>query len=395
MKYVVMGIVVIIASAIIIAVIMPGALTSPGGHVVRANVNRDCSSAPWFIGMQKGYFKANGIDLVDKGPLGWSLQPAALISGQIDVYDGRPDTVINLLLSGAKVRAVALSGIDPGPVNTSKGDLHWLVLDASPYSTVNDLVAGGHKPKVGVSTPGFCMQLDSTGWYADHNITMGSLEFVLIPDPQLEDALRQGQIDIAVLPPSFYTIVEPRGGLRVISTSLDPQGGLSETSLLVFTEKFIKEHPDAVRAFIKAYKDAERWSNDHRKEAGELTAKTIGLSSATAHYYSYTGKITDADIQPWIDAMVTDGVIKEGQFKPSDLYTTEFSDLWVNESAPQPLNPFGESTKFNSSWVNQTIQSINPLVPLALSADSNGPVDRDLWSVRAAPTVSAPVRLRW
>jgi hypothetical protein len=55
--------------------------------------------------------------------------------------------------------------------------------------------------------------------------------------------------------------------------------------------------------------------------------------------------------------MVAAGELKAGQYKPSDLYTTQFSNLWVNESSPQPLNPYGLSTKIDSSWVNQTTLS--------------------------------------
>ncbi len=98
--------------------------------------------------------------------------------------------------------------------------------------------------------------------------------------------------------------------------------------------------PDAVRAFIQAYKGAERWANDHPDEAEELTAEAVGMHHVTSHVYSDSGEITDAILQPWIDAMVMDGTISEGQVKPSDLYITEFSDLWANEIAPQPLDPF-------------------------------------------------------
>jgi hypothetical protein len=41
--------------------------------------------------------------------------------------------------------------------------------------------------------------------------------------------------------------------------------------------------------------------------------------------------------------MVADGDITQGQFKPSDLYTTEFNDTWINETAvngPDPVDPF-------------------------------------------------------
>jgi hypothetical protein len=45
--------------------------------------------------------------------------------------------------------------------------------------------------------------------------------------------------------------------------------------------------------------------------------------------------------------MVANGEIPAGKYKPSDLYTTEFSDLWVNETAPSPLSPYPQFEKSN------------------------------------------------
>lgn len=319
-----------------------GSATNTSGlFTIRANVNKDCSGTPWYVGVQKGYFLHGGINFVDSGPLDWSLQPAALISGQTDVVDEHPNTEIDLLLQGAKVHGVALSGQEPPAGDVSEYHMHWLVLNSSPYYTIKDLVASGHKPKIAVGALGICADLENSAWFRANNLTKDDFEYVIIPDPQQEAALRQGQIDVAILHPPFYTAAETHGGVRVLTTSYDAFGAQAGTSLLIFTDDFIKNHPDAVRAFIAAYKASERWSNDHLLESGQLTAKTIGLANATPHYYSYTGAITDDAIQPWIDAMVADGDIKPGQFKPSDLYTTEFSDTWINETAPDPVNPFG------------------------------------------------------
>ena len=38
--------------------------------------------------------------------------------------------------------------------------------------------------------------------------------------------------------------------------------------------------------------------------------------------------------------MVADGYLKPGEFKPSDIYTTEFADTWVNDATPLPLDPY-------------------------------------------------------
>jgi ABC-type nitrate/sulfonate/bicarbonate transport system substrate-binding protein len=347
--------VVAVVALIAVLTITPSTQAS-SGYTIKACVADDCGSAPFLIGDQIGYFNNRNVDLVKEGALDESLQPAALISGQIDVMDAQPDAIINMLQDGAKVSAVAMSGSALGAVGniTQNYDMNWAVLNGSSYQTIHDIAVKGGQVKVGTNNPGICMELDSAGWYAENNVSMNDFDYVVLSAPQLEQALRQGLIDIAVLPTTFYDTAFGNGGVRSIGTSNDPFGALAMASYVCFTDAFIAAHPDAVRAFVEAYKSSERWSDDHQAQSAELTEKAIGQNSVTTHWYSYTGAINDSDLQLWIDALVSEGTIHAGEYQPSDLYTTEFSDLWVNESSPQPLNPYGLSTNVNSGWVNQS-----------------------------------------
>lgn len=296
---------------------------------IKANVNKDCAGTPWFVGQQKGFFEQAGINFVDKGHLDWSQQPAALISGQTDVNDVHPNTIINLLKEGAKVKGVVASGDEPPEGDLKHEHMHWLVLENSSLRSAKDILNSGKKIKLAVGDLGICSDLETNEWLRQNGIPKDKVELVVIPDPQQEQALRQGLIDIANLHPPFYTAAEEHGGVRILVSSRKIFGDAAGLGLVYFTEDFIKKNPDAVRKFIKGYKNAERWSNDHPEEAAQITAKEIGLEKSTVHYYSYTGAINDSQVQLWIDAMVKDGLIKPGEFKPADLYTDEFKNEWV------------------------------------------------------------------
>ncbi|MGD0952071.1 MAG: ABC transporter substrate-binding protein [Methanotrichaceae archaeon] len=204
----------------------------------------------------------------------------------------------------------------------------WLVREDSLLKSVADIAKQDKPVKIGTLALGICVDTENNALLRKYNIPKDKIEYVVMPDPQQIQALKQGLIDIAILHPPFYTAAETEGGVRILATSLDAFGSAGGTSLLFFTKDFIKNHPDAVRKFIKAYKDTERWANSHRDEAGALTAKDIGLEKSTVHYYSDSGKVNDTQLQYWIDSLVTDGVIKPGEFKPKDLYTDEFKDVW-------------------------------------------------------------------
>ncbi|MCE7699692.1 MAG: ABC transporter substrate-binding protein [Methanobacterium paludis] len=306
-------------------------------NTVNAAVTLDCAGTPWFVGVEKGYFKKYGLNFVNKGQIKWADQPAALASGQINVYDGHPNKLIDLLQSGAKVKGVAVSGAEPtvGGNKVDEDHMHWLVSENSTLNTAADIKAreqSGNKVKVAVGDRSDCGDLEFDAWLRSNNLTKDDITYVVLPDPQQEQALKQGQIDIATLHPPFYKKAEADGGVRIFLNSYQAFGPAAGLTLVVFTDDYISKYPGTVRDFINAYKDGERWINNNRDEAGNITAKDIGLPyTSNVHYYSDSGAIDSTVkgyLQQWIDAMVADGDIKQGQYKPEDLYTTEFSDTW-------------------------------------------------------------------
>ncbi|MBZ9570202.1 ABC transporter substrate-binding protein [Methanobrevibacter sp. TMH8] len=339
----IIAIAVVVIIAVLAAVVLLPQTTEAGS--INGAITKDCSGTPWFVGNEKGFFKKNNVTVVDKGDIPYAQQPAALSSGELNVYDGHPNALINLLKSGVKVKAVAVTGAEPINGSIEEEHMHWLVKDDSPLKSAEDLQKfvkdNGRKVKIGVLATGVCADLETNAWLRKNNITPNdTVEYVTLPDNQQEQALLQGDIDVATLHPPFYAKAEKDSNdtndsskkLRILTTSTEAFGPAAGLSFAVVDEKFIKEHPDVVKNFIKAFKESNQWSNENRQEAGEITSKNIDLPyTANVHWYSPSGKFdaeVDGYIQEWIDAMVADGLIKEGEYEPKDLYTTEFKDAW-------------------------------------------------------------------
>ncbi|MBF4468522.1 MAG: ABC transporter substrate-binding protein [Methanobrevibacter arboriphilus] len=337
-------VIVIIAIIAIIAglLFLP---SSANANSINGAVTKDCSGTPWFVGYEKGFFDKHNVNVVDKGDIPYAQQPAALSSGELNVYDGHPNALINLIKSGVPVKAVVVTGAEPINGSLDEEHMHWLVKENSSLKSPEDFEKfvkdNGRKVKVGVLATGVCADLETNAWLRKNNITPNdTVEYVTLPDNQQEQALLQGDIDIATLHPPFFAKAEKDSNetndsskkLRILTTSTEAFGPAAGLSFAIVNEDFIKEHPDTVRNFIKAFKDADRWSNDNREEAGEITAKNIDLPyTANVHWYSPSGAIDEevkGYIQDWIDAMEADGLIEHGEFVPEDLYTTEFNDTW-------------------------------------------------------------------
>jgi ABC-type nitrate/sulfonate/bicarbonate transport system substrate-binding protein len=92
-------------------------------------------------------------------------------------------------------------------------------------------------------------------------------EYVVLPFPSMEDALRNGQVDVAVLPEPFYTIAHQNGGVVDVFNSLTGPGFAQELILVAFTESFIQENPEAVCAWVEDFQSATKWYNNNVEQA--------------------------------------------------------------------------------------------------------------------------------
>lgn len=299
-------------------------------YTFRASVTNDCTGTPWFIGSQQEFFKKQGIDYIDVGQTVATQRPYALALGQIDVLDADPLTLVNLLKSGAKIKAVAQSGISPVNGDTKQQYLSWIVANDSDLTSLESIKYINRTIKVGVGALGCSSDLQTNALLRKYGIPANKIEYLVIPEENQQQALRENIIDIAVLQPAYSGCTKKRLNARSIASSSDALGEAGGMTLLLCKESFIQSHPETVEKFITGYKESERWCNENPREAGNITAERLGLcdGGAVSHYYSDKGNVNESQLQVWLDEMTTQGLIKPGEFKISDLYTDQFKNVW-------------------------------------------------------------------
>jgi len=126
----------------------------------------------------------------------------------------------------------------------------YMVKDDGPVRRIQDL-KGGTIGVVGIKT--------ATDLWA----RAGLLNAHLVPDqdvkvfpmgfPAMGDAVRSGKIEAGTFVEPFYSAEMAKGGLRKLFTATEAVGYDHELLDLFFGEKFLKAHPDAVRAFLADY----------------------------------------------------------------------------------------------------------------------------------------------
>jgi ABC-type nitrate/sulfonate/bicarbonate transport system substrate-binding protein len=122
---------------------------------------------------------------------------------------------------------------DDGPIKTVK-DLKDSTIGVVGYKTATDLWA-----RAG---------LINAGLVPDQDTKVFSLGF-----PAMGDSVRTGKIQAGTFVEPFYSAELAKGGLRKLFTARDAVGYDHELLDVWFGEKFLKAHPDVVRAFLADY----------------------------------------------------------------------------------------------------------------------------------------------
>jgi ABC-type nitrate/sulfonate/bicarbonate transport system substrate-binding protein len=253
-----------------------------------------------------------------------------VVTRDIDFGGAFNGAVIKLVAAKAPIRAVvAHYGVDE---NTWTG---FYVLEGSPIQSARDLIG----KKVAVNTVGAHQELILREGLARAGLTKeeaAQVTLVVVPPVSGEQALRQGQVDVAALVGILRDKALERGQLRKVLSDYDLYGAFTAGSY-VFTRDFLRDNPKTARRFVEATARAIEWArNSPRAEviarmAAMIERRGRSEDASAVKYWRSTGiagqggLLHERELQVWIDWLVENGELAPGQLEPSDIYTNELN----------------------------------------------------------------------
>ena len=186
----------------------------------------------------------------------------AFLAGELDAGTAPGLAVIFARAQGVDMKIVASVCLE------AKGkqwfSTTYMVKDDGPIKTAKDL-KGGTIGVVGIKT--------ATDLWA----RAGLLKAGLVPDrdtkvvpmgfPAIGDSVRTGKVSAGTFVEPFYSAEMAKGGLRKLFTAVEAVGYDHELLDLFFGEKFLKAHPEAVRAFLADYVAVTRYYLENTAKA--------------------------------------------------------------------------------------------------------------------------------
>lgn len=267
-------------------------------------------------------------------------------TGDIDFGSAFNGAVVKLNAAGAPITSVLSSyGADQGEYNG------YYVLENSPIRTARDLIG----KKVGMNTLGAHHEFLVREWLAKEGLNpdeIKTVQLVVVPPVNTEQALREKQIDVATLGTIHREKALERGGIRALFTDRDLFGAFGYGTY-VMRDDFIAKNPEAVEDFVQGTARAIRWAQVTPRD--QVVAKFREIiqkrnrneDTEKIEYWRSSGipvpgaVIAERELQTWIDWLVRNGELEEGKLVAKDLYTNEYNP-YANGTYTEGSGPDGQ-----------------------------------------------------
>lgn len=273
-----------------------------------------------FVAEEKGFFEKEGIKIQWTGKQAHG--PANIVSvaaGQNDAGASISTAMIQARKAGNKVKIVVPHAISSAAVPL----VSYLVLEKSPYQKPEDLI--GHKVVASTQTITWYPLVE---YLKNKGLDPNKVEFVTLRDAgQQEQALRQGEVAAIALAEPTASLVKARGGIKTILTDFEALG-ITQIGGWAFSDEYIKNNPDAVKAFVRAILAAVEFIKSNAansKEAEKIIEKWTGIARVPELVPAQQFTMNEQDIIKWISILERNNAIKPGEVNASDVFTNEFS----------------------------------------------------------------------
>ncbi|MCP2339010.1 ABC transporter substrate-binding protein [Actinomadura rupiterrae] len=262
----------------------------------------DSAAVP--IAVNKGYFKAEGLNVKFEPIQGGAIGTQRLMAGSLDVTLSNYVSVFLARDKGTMVKVIADAA-------EARPDLFPIVVPKdSPIKSVADLKG----KRIAVNTLKNVAELAVVSTLKLNDVDAKDVHFVEFAFPEMPAALQKGAADAALLTEPFLTGGRAKLGLRTIADSMTGATANLPIAGWEVSEKFTKQNPHTVAAFQRAIARAQRDAASNRPELNQTITGYAKIDPQLVKIITLPGypiTLNPTRIQRVPDLMVRFGYLKQ------------------------------------------------------------------------------------
>jgi NitT/TauT family transport system substrate-binding protein len=253
------------------------ASSAPAAGAVKIGYSAWTGYLPWQVTQEKEIFTANKVDVNLQWFTDYPKSIELLNTGKLDGNNEPLTDVITAVAGGADLVVVMTND------NSTGSDK---IVVSEKIKSIRDLKG----KKVAVEIGGvdhflLAQALKKAG------MTFKDIKLVPLETSKAAAAFAAGEVDAVAVYAPFTTTALKRPGSKELFSSSNFPGSISDH--LVFTRKFVKEHPEKVQAVVDSWFDTLAYinTNKNKDEVNGIMAKRLGVSVADYKDYLDGAKI--------------------------------------------------------------------------------------------------------
>ena len=231
--------------------------------------------APLFVGIDQGFFKAEGLEIKTEMAQGGAAIVPAVVSGQ---YQFGFSNTTSLLIATSK--GLELQIVAPGNSTTGKTDADFgavIVPEGSAIKSAADLAG----KRVAVNT------LNNINTTTINNVVRkagadpSTIEYVELPFPDIAPAVAKGDVDAGQVVEPFVTVAQGQGLKQIVSNFAETDPNLM-VGLYFTSADYAAKNADVVAKFGAAMKKSLEYASQNPDAARGVLGKYTKIAPDVA-----------------------------------------------------------------------------------------------------------------
>jgi ABC-type nitrate/sulfonate/bicarbonate transport systems, periplasmic components len=226
------------------------------------------------FGVDKGFFKEQGLDVEVTTLQGGQTMVSAMLAGDVQFTGG--DVVAFTTFRSRNVPVVI---VRPGSgAGDKKGEDYQAIVASPKITSPKDLegatVAVNELNNIGQLFTEMALE-------RNYGVDVSTIKWAEIALPDVNGAIASGQIDAGYSLEPFQTVAHNQGLHTVLTPGVE-YGANSQIGLVLTTEQFLKANADVVKAFQAAHLKTRNYILEHEQEYRDALVKLAGLQPEAA-----------------------------------------------------------------------------------------------------------------
>lgn len=214
-------------------------------------------TAPLQVGIAKGFFAAEGIEVDTTPTTGGAAGLPALAAGHVQVAFSNITSIVLAAKQGLGFQVITAANTTG---DTPPDPAALLVMKGAPIKTGKDLEG----KRVAVNTRNNIVWLYTRAWVQATGGNPDAVTYLEVPFPQMVDALSAGRVDAIFAGQPFLSAALDTGNFTLLGWPYNAVQKRIPAAQYAASKSFIEQNPAAIDKFARAYGKAADWANANK-----------------------------------------------------------------------------------------------------------------------------------